>query len=447
MDTFVRLLNEINQIVWGPCMLVFLVGTGFYLTFKLRLLTFRRIPAAFAMLWAGRKHGKSDGELTPFNALMTALAGTIGTGSIAGVATAIYVGGPGSVFWMWVTAMVGMATKFAEILLAVHFREKTPAGNYVGGAMYFIKNGLGAKWQWLGTAFAIFAATACFGTGNAVQTNAISDVMRSTFSIPTWVTALILFGLIGAVLLGGLQRIGNVAGRVVPVMAVIYIASSLVVLIMNFTHIPTMFMQIMKDAFTDTAAQGGFAGATVMLGLRMGMARGVFANEAGLGSGPIAHATTTASPVRQATIGMLDVFITTMIVCTMTAFAILATDSWTLGVNGAPLTAKAFEAALPGFGAIIVSLSLSLFAFTTILGWCVYGERSAIYLFGDKALKPFRILYTIMVPIGAMAQLDVVWLLSDTFNALMAIPNLTGVLLLSPVVFKLVKEHEEEVGK
>ena len=446
MDTFVRLLNELNQIVWGPLMLVFLVGSGFYLTLKLRFLTFRRIPAAFVMLWHGRKHGKSSGELTPFNALMTALAGTIGTGSIAGVATAIFVGGPGAVFWMWVTAMVGMATKFSEILLAVHFREVTPAGNYVGGAMYFIKNGLGPKWRWLGTAFALFAAISCFGTGNAVQTNAISDVMRSTFSIPTWVTALILFGLIGAVLLGGLQRIGNVAGRIVPVMALLYIACSLVVLTLNFHHIPSMFMQILRDAFTDTAAKGGFAGATVMLGLRMGMARGVFANEAGLGSGPIAHATTTASPVRQATIGMLDVFITTMIVCTMTAFAILSADSWTLGINGAPLTATAFEMALPGVGAIIVSVSLSLFAFTTILGWCVYGERSAIYLFGDRALKPFRILYTIVVPIGAMAQLDVVWLLADTSNALMAIPNLLGVLLLSPVVFKVVREHEAEMG-
>lgn len=276
MNTFVHLLNEINQIVWGPVMLVFLVGTGFYLTIKLRFLTFRRIPSAFAMLWAGRKHGKSKGELTPFNALMTALAGTIGTGSIAGVATAIFVGGPGAVFWMWVTAMVGMATKFAEILLAVHYRETTPAGNYVGGAMYFIKNGLGPKWKWLGTCFALFAAITCFGTGNAVQTNAISDVMRSTFDIPTWVTALVLFVLIGSVLLGGLQRIGTVSGRIVPIMAVVYTLSSCVVLALNFTQIPTMFMHILRDAFTNTAAQGGFAGATVMVGLRMGMARGVF---------------------------------------------------------------------------------------------------------------------------------------------------------------------------
>lgn len=445
----VDVLNVINNFVWGPVMLVFLVGSGLYLTVRLRFLTFRKIPAAFSMLWAGRSHGEHKGELTPFNALMTALAGTIGTGSIAGVATAVFIGGPGAIFWMWMTALVGMATKFCEIFLAVHYREITPAGNFVGGAMYFIKNGLGPRWKWLGTFFAFFALISCFGTGNAVQTNAISGVMLSTFAIPTWVTAVILFFLIGAVLLGGLQRIGNVAGKIVPFMATLYIIASAVVLSLYAEKIPGMFMHVIYDAFTPTAAQGGFAGATVMMAIRMGMARGVFANEAGLGSGPIAHATTTATPMQQATIGMLDVFITTLIVCTMTGFAILATDVWTGtgGVNGAPLTALAFETALPGIGAILVSVSLALFAFTTILGWCVYGERSAIYLFGDKVLKPFRLIFTIVVPLGALAQLDLVWLLADTFNALMAVPNLIGVLLLSPVIFKAVKEHQDEMGK
>ena len=337
--------------------------------------------------------------------------------------------------------MVGMAPKFSEILLAVRYREVTPAGNFVGGAMYFIKNGLGEKWKWLGGLFAIFAAITCFGTGNAVQTNAISGVLWGTFGVPTWITALILFLLIASVLLGGLRRIGSVAGKIVPFMAILYTLASLLIIILNIKEVPAMFLHVIEEAFTPTAAQGGFAGATAMMAVRFGMARGIFANEAGLGSGPIAHATATSTPLRQATIGMLDVFITTMIVCSMTGFAILVTDEWTaVGAQGASLTARAFETALPGVGSAIVAISLVMFAFTTILGWCVYGERSAIFLFGDRVLKPFRILYTIVVPIGALAQLDLVWILADTFNALMAFPNLIGVLLLSPVVFKTVQE-------
>ena len=329
----------------------------------------------------------------------------------------------------------------SEILLAVRYREVTPAGNFVGGAMYFIKNGLGEKWKWLGGLFAIFAAITCFGTGNAVQTNAISGVLWGTFGVPTWITALILFLLIASVLLGGLRRIGSVAGKIVPFMAILYTLASLLIIILNIKEVPAMFLHVIEEAFTPTAAQGGFAGATAMMAVRFGMARGIFANEAGLGSGPIAHATATSTPIRQATIGMLDVFITTMIVCSMTGFAILVTGEWTaVGAQGASLTARAFETALPGVGSAIVAISLVMFAFTTILGWCVYGERSAIFLFGDRVLKPFRILYTIVVPIGALAQLDLVWILADTFNALMAFPNLIGVLLLSPVVFKSVRE-------
>ena len=329
----------------------------------------------------------------------------------------------------------------SEILLAVRYREVTPAGNFVGGAMYFIKNGLGEKWKWLGGLFAIFAAITCFGTGNAVQTNAISGVLWGTFGVPTWITALILFLLIASVLLGGLRRIGSVAGKIVPFMAILYTLASLLIIILTIKEVPAMFLHVIEEAFTPTAAQGGFAGATAMMAVRFGMARGIFANEAGLGSGPIAHATATSTPLRQATIGMLDVFITTMIVCSMTGFAILVTGEWTaVGAQGASLTARAFETALPGVGSAIVAISLVMFAFTTILGWCVYGERSAIFLFGDRVLKPFRILYTIVVPIGALAQLDLVWILADTFNALMAFPNLIGVLLLSPVVFKTVQE-------
>lgn len=443
MELITGILEAINHVVWGPGMLVLLIGTGLYLTIGLRFLTFRKIHTGFSNLWKGRTSGAGKGELTPFNALMTALAGTIGTGSIAGVATAIFLGGPGALFWMWCTAMVGMATKFTEVLLAVHFREVTPAGNFVGGAMYFIKNGLGPKWMWLGTLFCLFTIVACFGTGNAVQSNSIAEALAHGFGVPTWITALVLFVLVGCVLLGGLKRIGSVAGRVVPIMACMYILASLLVIVLNISEVPSVFMHVISEAFTPTAAEGGFAGATVMMAIRYGMARGVFSNEAGLGTAPIAHAAAeTVSPMNQAMIGMLDTFITTIIVCSMTGFAILVTGEWTSGITGVTLVATAFEKTLPGFGTILVSISLSLFAFTTILGWCVYGERCVIYLFGDKGLIPFRLLYTIMVPIGALAQLDVVWILADTVNALMAIPNLTAVLLLSPVVFKTVRACE-----
>jgi AGCS family alanine or glycine:cation symporter len=445
MDVVLQVLSAISNVVWGPAMLVLLIGTGIYLTIGLRFYTFRHIFTAFGMLRKGCASSAEKGELSPFNALMTALAGTIGTGSIVGVATAILAGGPGALFWMWCTALVGMATKFAEILLAVHYRETTPTGNIVGGAMYFIRNGLGKKWQWLGTAFACFAAITCFGTGNAVQSNAIAGVLLEALHIPSWVTAIALFALAAAVILGGLRRIGTVAGRIVPVMVFVYIVAALIILVIYIEQVPAMLMLVIDHAFNPTAATGGFAGATVMMAMRFGMARGVFANEAGLGSGPIAHATASSTPVRQATMGMLDVFITTMIVCSMTGFAILVTGQWSVvGAQGASLTAQAFEVALPGVGSLIVAFSLVMFAFSTTLGWCVYGERAAIYLFGDKILRPFRVLYTVMVPVGALVQLDLVWVLADIFNALMAVPNLIGVLLLSPVVFTLAREAEAE---
>ena len=438
-----EVLKFVNNIVWGPIMLVLLLGTGLYLTVGLRFLTFRNIPQGFRNLWHGRNLNPETGELSPYNALMTALAATIGTGNIAGVATAIFMGGPGALFWMWCTAMVGMATKFSEVLLAVRYREVTPAGNYVGGAMYFIKNGLGPKWAWMGTAFAFFGAVAGFGIGNTVQANSIAEALTATFGVPAWITAIVLFLLVGMVLLGGLQRIGNVAGKIVPFMALFYVLASLVVVALNISEVPNVFWFVVEDAFTPTAAKGGFAGATVMMAIRFGVARGVFSNEAGLGSAPIAHATAaTTSPMNQAMIGMLGTFIDTIIVCSMTGFAILITGQWSSGLNGATLTAAAFEAALPGVGAYLVSFALTLFAFTTILGWCVYSERCIIYLCGDRALKPFRLVYTVVVPLGAMAQLDFVWLLADTFNALMAIPNLTGIALLSPVVFAMVREYK-----
>ncbi len=450
MDGFVQvvtnILNPINGFVWGPVMLILLLGTGVFLTLGLRFLTFRRIPEGFKKLWQRRKVADGvDGELSPFEALMTALAATIGTGNIAGVATAIFVGGPGALFWMWCTAMVGMATKFSEVLLAVKYREITPEGNVVGGPMYYIKNGLGAKWAWLGTLFAVFGSIAGFGIGNLTQTNSIAEAVKANFGVDPMITASILFVLVAAVLIGGVQRIGAVAGKIVPTMAFFYIVASLLVVIIKIDVIPQVFNMIITEAFTPSAAFG----ASIWMTIRYGVARGVFSNEAGLGSAPIAHATATVrNPVNQALIGMLGTFIDTIIVCSMTGFAILASGVLdpTNGVNGAALTSAAFNSVLDGvlptgFGGVLVTVALCLFAFTTVLGWCVYSERCMIYLFGDKVLKPFRMVFTLVVPLGAMAKLDVVWLLADTLNACMAIPNLIALIFLSPVVFMTVKEY------
>ena len=422
METIVSILGAISGFVWGPIVLFFLIGTG------------------------EGKGGK--GEISAFTALMTAMAGTVGTGSIVGVATALMAGGPGALFWMWCTALVGMATKFSEIVLAMHFRETTPAGNVVGGAMYYIRNGLGPKWRWLACAFAIFTGFSCFGTGNMVQTNAIAGVLHQSMNIPSWATALALFLLIGLVVLGGVKRIGYVAERIVPTMVVVYILAGLFVVICHYDLIIPALKMVVVHAFTPTAASGGFAGATVMMAIRFGMARGVFANEAGLGSAPIAHATAISSPIRQGTLGMLEVFITTFFICTMTGLTILITGQWcAVGAQGASVTALAFESVMPGIGSYIVTLALALFAFTTILGWCVYGERAWMFLFGDKALKPFRIVYTIIIPVGALVQIDFVWLFADVMNGLMAIPNLIGLALLSPIVFKIVRQSRESLKK
>ncbi len=442
------ILNPINGIVWGPIMLILLLGTGLFLTFSLRFITFIRLPQGFKKLWTHRKGDKTaEGELSPFNALMTALSATVGTGNIAGLATAIFVGGPGALFWMLCTAMVGMATKFGEALLAVKYREVTPDGNVVGGPMYYIKNGLGPKWMWMGTAFAIFGAVAGFGIGNMTQTNSIAGAVQATFNIDPLITAGVLTIFVGAVLVGGVKRIGAVAGKVVPLMAIFYILASLLVVILKIDQVPHIFAMIIEQAFTPSAAFGASIWATI----RYGVARGVFSNEAGLGSAPIAHATaTTKEPVNQALIGMLGTFIDTIIICSMTGFAILASgllDNGPGTVNGAALTTLAFNTVLDGIlpagmGGILVTIALTLFAFTTILGWCVYSERCVIYLFGDKALKPFRVLFTIVVPIGALAKLELVWLLADTFNAFMAIPNLIALLLLSPVILETVKDYK-----
>lgn len=441
MQTLSDLISAINGVVWGPLMLVLILGTGMYLMYGLSFIPIRRLGYSFKLLWRSRDK-KGEGDIAPFNALMTSLSATIGTGNIAGVATAIFLGGPGALFWMWCTALVGMATKYAEAVLAVKYREVDSKGLHIGGPMFYIKNGLKSHWSWLGTCFALFGALAGFGIGNTIQANSVADVIHGTFAVPHLVTGIIMAVLAAMVLLGGIKRIANVAGKLVPLMAFSYVGAGLVILAINFDELPNAFSLIFTHAFTPIAATGGFAGAAVWAAIRFGVARGVFSNEAGLGSAPIAHAAaSTNSPVQQGNIAMLGTFIDTIIICSITGLVIISSGVWSQGETGASLSSAAFESALPGVGSYIVTIGLSIFAFTTILGWSFYSEKCVEYLFGESAITPFRFLWIIAVPIGATASLDFIWLVADTLNALMALPNLIALILLSPVVFKLTREH------
>jgi len=443
MELITNLIKQLNDIVWGPLMLVLILGTGLVLMIGLRGMPLIKLVYGLKMLWRGRdSKSKAEGDISPFNALMTSLAATIGTGNIAGVATAIFLGGPGALFWMWMTALVGMATKYSEAVLAVHFRETDENGNKVGGPMYYIKNGLSSRFAWLGTAFAIFGALAGFGIGNTIQANSVADVLSSNLGISPLVTGLVMAVLVAMVLLGGIKRIATVAGKLVPFMAIAYVLAGIVILAMHASALPDAFNLIFTHAFTPIAATGGFAGAAVWAAIRFGVARGVFSNEAGLGSAPIAHAAAkTNSPVQQGSIAMMGTFIDTIIVCSITGLVIIVSGAWTSGETGATLSSLAFESILPGFGGFIVSFGLCIFAFTTILGWSIYGEKCVEFLFGIRAITPFRVLWIVAVPIGATANLSFIWLVADTLNALMALPNLIALLLLSPVVFKLTKEY------
>ena len=443
-------LSSASGFVWGPVMLTLLLGVGVYLTVGLRFMTWRRIGSAFRELWQGRRADAGDaGDITPFQALMTALAATIGTGNIAGVATAIALGGPGAVFWMWVTALFGMATKYAEAVLAVRYRETDSRGMHVGGPMYYIRNGLGARWTWLAALFALFAMIAAFGIGNTVQANSVADAFASNLAVPKWLTGLVIMALAGAVIIGGIRRIARVAARLVPFMALVYVAGALVVIVLQAERLPAAFGLIFDSAFSGTAATGGFAGAAVWAAIRFGVARGIFSNEAGLGSAPIAHAAARSSdPIRQGRIGMLGTFIDTLIICTLTALVIVLSGTWTeidplsgAAYTGATLSTAAFDASLPGFGSWVVTFGLVVFAFTTILGWSYYGERCAEYLFGVKVIWPYRVLWILLIPVGAMGNLGLVWLAADVMNGLMAVPNLVALALLSPVVFRLTRER------
>ncbi len=437
MKSLESLLNTVNSFAWGPVMLFFILCTGLYLMLGLRLLPLRKLGFAFVQLFKGGR-ARGEGDISPFAALMTSLAATVGTGNIAGVATAIGIGGPGALFWMWCTALLGMATKYAEAVLAVHYRETDDSGRKVGGPMYYIKNGLGQRWLWLATLFALFGMLAGFGIGNTVQASEVARVLESSFQVPHWVSGAVMASVVGIVLLGGVKVIARVASTLVPLMGIAYVLGCVVVVAQHFGEIPAAFSLIIHSAFNPVAAEGGFAGAAVMLAIRMGVARGVFSNEAGLGSAPIAHAAAeTDSPVRQGSIAMLGTFIDTLVICTLTGLVIILTGVWTGDAQAAAMTASGFAAVFPGLGDKFVAVTLVLFAFTTILGWSYYGERCAEYLFGLKVIVPYRILWTAAVYIGAVKGLGIAWLLADTLNALMAIPNLIALLLLSPVIFRL----------
>lgn len=441
MAKFTGVLEYLGNLVWGPPMLVLLVGTGIYLTIILRGLQFWTLLPSLYLAFIKRRDKESLGDISHFQALMTALAATVGTGNIAGVATAIAAGGPGAMFWMWMTGLFGMATKYSEAMLAVKYRTVDKKGMMCGGPMYYLSVGLG--WKWLGVVFAIFATIASFGIGNMVQSNSVCDACQGTFGIPTWVSGLVMTVATGLVLLGGIKSIGRVASWLVPVMIVFYCAAALYVIFINLPLVPDTFKYIFKEAFTPTAATGGFAGATVMLTIRMGVARGVFSNESGLGSSAIAAAAAqTRHPVRQAMVSMTQTFIDTIVVCTMTGLVIIMTGSWSSGLDGAKLSALAFDSQMPhGLGGIVVAIGLILFAYSTILGWSYYGEKSLEFLLGERSIIPYRTIFTAMVFVGAVAKLKTVWLLSDVMNGLMALPNLVGLLLLSPILVRVTQGY------
>jgi AGCS family alanine or glycine:cation symporter len=430
MQALEEIIATMSGFVWGPPMLTLLVGTGIYLTFILKGLQFRVLPHAFKLIWA--KDHSSDGDISHFAALMTALAATVGIGNIVGVATAITLGGPGAVFWMWMTGLVGMATKYSEAVLAIKYREKGEHGMR-GGPMYYLAKGVGLPW--LGTLFAIFTACAAFGIGNMTQANATAKIFEATFQIPTQATGIVLTLLTGLVILGGIKTIGKFTSFLVPIMISIYVGCSLWVLALNFSEIPHAFGLIFGAAFSPSAATGGFLGATVAAAMRFGIARGVFSNESGLGSAPIAAAAArTNDPVKQALVSMTQTFIDTLVVCTMTALVILTATSWTQGISAASLTSASMAETLGNSGSVIVAIATALFAYSTLIGWNYYGEKAIEYLFGARAIKIYRVFFIVAVMVGAVVSLEFVWNFSDLMNGMMAIPNLIGLLWLSPII-------------
>ncbi len=440
-ETLQRLNTTLNGYVWGWPLIFLLMGTGLLLTVLTGAVQFRRLGFALReVLGKITQRGGGQGDVRPFQAVATALASTVGVGNIAGVATAIYLGGPGAVFWLWVSGVLGMATKYAEIVVAMHYRERDASGTMRGGAMYVLQKRLG--WPWLGSVFALLTALAAFGIGNMVQANSVADALKATFHIPPWATGVALVGLTAVVIVGGIKSVARVTEWLVPFMALFYLIGAAVVLVLHASHLPRAFGLIFDGAFSGTAAVGGFAGSTVMLAMRYGIARGLFSNEAGLGSAPMVHCAADADhPVRQGMYGIFEVFVDTLMICTATALVILVTDTWNSGATGAALSTKAFEAGLPGtFGDVVVTGGLLLFAFSTLLGWSCYGETGVVYLLGAKAALPYRLAWLVFVYVGATGSLHLVWDIADTLNGLMAIPNLIGLLASIPLLLQLQRE-------
>ncbi|MDO9450874.1 MAG: sodium:alanine symporter family protein [Rugosibacter sp.] len=437
------LLATLSGWVWGPPMLTLLVGTGLYLTILLKGMQFRALPHALRLIFR-KDHGHA-GDISHFAALMTALAATVGIGNIVGVATAITLGGPGAVFWMWMTGLVGMATKYSEAVLAVKYREKGPHGMR-GGPMYYLAKGAGLPW--LGWLFAAFTAFATFGIGNMVQANSAATILETTFYIPPIITGLVLMVLTGLVILGGIRSIGRFSSWLVPFMILGYMGGGLWVLALNMNEIPHAFALIFGHAFSGSAATGGFAGATLAAAMRYGIARGVFSNESGLGSAPIAAAAArTNDPVKQALVSMTQTFIDTLVVCTMTALVILTSTAWTQGVSAGELTSVSFGQTLGRYGEILVTVATVLFAYSTLIGWNYYGEKAIEYLFGPKAIPPYRVIFVALVIVGSLTSLEFVWNFSDLMNGLMAVPNLIALLILSPVIRQETERYFREKNK
>ena len=442
---FLAVLNEIDNFIWGPPLLVLLVGTGILLTIRLNLLQIFKLPKALNLIFRAQNAG--SGDIDSFKALCTALSATVGTGNIVGVATAIHAGGPGALFWMWMAAFFGMATKYAEGLLAVKYRETDEKGEIAGGPMYYIKNGMGKKYKWLGGLFAFFGVlVAYFGIGTFAQVNSIVDITKMTIGLdPVW-TGAILTIFVAAITIGGLQSIAAAASRIVPAMAFIYFLSTIGVLLVFADKVPAAVSMIFESAFTTTAATGGFLGATVMMAMKNGVARGVFSNESGLGSAPIvAAAAKTKWPAEQGLISMTGTFIDTIIICTLTGLTLVVTGVWCGMENGAALTNAAFTSAFPVFGGYMLLIGLVLFAFTTILGWNYYGERCMIYLVGTKGVLPYRLVFILLIASGAFLKLEAIWILADIVNGLMAIPNLIALLFLSGICVRETKKYMDHL--
>lgn len=433
-------LNKINDFVWGWPLLILLVGTGIFLTFRLSFLQLSQLPYALKLAFSRKQDQKSEGDISHFQSLMTALAATIGIGNIVGVAGAILVGGPGAVFWMWITAIFGMATKYGEAILAVKYRITNTRGEMSGGPMYYIERGLG--WKWLAVLFALFGAIAAFGIGNTTQSNSVAGSLNELAGVPHWVTGIVLAVLTGLVILGGIKSIGRVTSYLVPFMAVLYMIGGLVIILLNIEKVPAALGLIFNDAFTGQAVAGGAIG----LVIQKGVARGLFSNEAGLGSAPIAAAAAkTDHPGRQALVSMTGTFLDTIIVCSITGLTIVMTEAYLLNVPDAAITMNAFSSSLGNIGGLIVSLGIMLFAYSTIIGWAYYGEKCFTYLFSDKAIYIYRSVFVVFIFFGAILDLKIVWTFAEIMNGLMALPNLIALLFLSGVIVAETKDFRKKL--